>query len=166
METKIDLLARKKAFLGKEEGSSSSAQKEAYQKWKMALHFAFFHLYRADPKPLSIESLVEACPSPEHLVSLVRLLYRAQKGHSHYTLKKLLEKLSLAVDDSPYTLEDWIKGIYHLQHFLITNKLPWNFIPILEYLECCSKAQDHHFQNDFPGLIQQMLDTYGIAKSG
>ena len=106
--------------------------------------------------------LIDSCDSPEKLNLMSKIIYNYSKTHA--SNKKAINLLFKHVDDSIYTLKDWIDAIevFCKHHFI--NDIKVNFIKMLGYIFCCNDfSEEKKFQQLLPELVKEMLDKYGYA---
>ena len=103
--------------------------------WVKALESARQSLKFIEIDYQSLELIAMACRSPAQFTVITRLIYQYGKSHPHGAL--ISELILKNVNDSPFSLSDWIAAIEYFYQWLETNHRKTDFLPMLKYLECC-----------------------------
>jgi hypothetical protein len=125
-----------------------------------ALESARLSLKFIDIDYKSLEILALASRSPAHFTVLSRLIY--QYGKSHPNGDQISDVILGMVNNSPFSLPDWIEAIDHFNTWLAENHRKVDFLPMLKYLECCIAAPDARESGQtLTALITDMLNVSG-----
>jgi hypothetical protein len=66
------------------------------------------------------------------------------------------------VDDSVYSLEEWIEGLQEFQEWCQEKSKPYEATGALEYLHCCAfSARRHPIKPRLWEIVSEMLYIYG-----
>ncbi len=128
--------------------------------WIMSLESARQSLKFVEIDYQSLEYLALASRSPGQFTVVVRLIYQYGKSHPH---GELISDVILGyVNESPFSLSDWLDAIEYFNGWLEKNGRKIDFLPMLKYLECCIAAPDAKESGQTLGaLIQDMLNVIG-----
>ena len=67
------------------------------------------------------------------------------------------------VDDSPYTLKEWLEAWEFFHHWLQNRNRPTSFFNMLSYLACCGQyLEGKAVYPAFIVLLEEMLEGYGF----
>src|SRR5689334_17981561 len=100
--------------------------------WIIALESARQSLKFIDIDYQSLEYIAVASRSPSQFTVIVRLIYQYGKSHPH---GDLVSDLILGyVNDSPFSLSDWMDAIEYFYLWLEKNGRKIDFLPMLQYL--------------------------------
>ena len=148
----LDLLE----LAGKKAEESRSPQSD----WVSALERHLPDLKAAIKEEGSIALVVASCAS----LSQLTLISKALSHHSGTSSlsSNRFEELVRRVDESPYTLSEWIAAWETFNVWLERNNRRSDFLNALGYLDCCVEyIRPAPFQPTFPELVATMLDEYG-----
>jgi hypothetical protein len=145
-----------------------------FQSMKRADGWAF-NLFRLEPsrdilKSMSngIKSLAFGILSSDYKDSyeFSELLNERIESLSESEAQDLIKKLSLHIDDSPYTSEEWSAAIHTVLDWLQSSNLKSSFQDILSYLSCCSESQDKTgLHLDFTKVVTDFLNESGFERA-
>lgn len=128
--------------------------------WLRALESARQSLKFVDIDFQSLEQIALASSSPEKFTLMTRLIY--QYGKSHPNGDQISELILKFVNDSPFSLTDWVDAIEYFHRWLGENNRKVDFLPMLKYLECCVASADaREGGQTFAALIEDMLAVCG-----
>ncbi len=146
-----------------------AAQKVSETDESMAAWFAVLESARQSLRFIEVdyqalEHLALACQSTAQLTILTRLIYQYGKSNPHGAL--ITDVILEYVNDSPFSLLDWICSIEYFYHWLEERSVKINFQPMLKYLTCCITSQDAlESGQTLMALIQDMLQVFGYEGS-
>lgn len=128
--------------------------------WMMALESARQSLKFIEIDYESLELLAIASQSPRQFTIVSRLIYQYGKSHPH---GRLISELLLSyVNESPFSLTDWVTAIEYFHDWLETRGQKIDFLPMLKYLECCVASQDARESGQtLAALTADMLKVMG-----
>lgn len=106
-----------------------------------------------------IEKLVESSATPHQLMVVIRLFYEYSKNQVQED--SAFETLIDLVDESSYSLSDWIEGIELFAHWLAKEGRKTHFKSMLEFLICACEAPDTQ-SAAFKDVIQDFLEVHGF----
>ena len=134
--------------------------KHAEVEWAMALESARQSLKFIDIDYESLEHFAVASRSPAQFTILARLIYQYGKSHPNGT--QISELIIGFVNESPFSLSDWIDAIEFFNRWLENKNRKTDFLPMLKYLECCVASQDAKESGQTLGaLIEDYLNVVG-----
>lgn len=116
-------------------------------------------------KDISDEELLKimsSCSSLEQFSIVFQYLFKAFKsnpnGHTVVT------KFFTMVDNSSYSLREWIETIEVFHRWLSEQNRQTDFLKMIGYLQCSDLAPDNReVKHDFKDLVSDMLKTYGYV---
>ena len=104
--------------------------------------------------------LVSASSSPRSFNTITKLIYKFTRtnpnGH------QAIENLFSSVDESPYSLHEWIDAVEYFTNWLEERdrESPWP--TMLGYLSCCSESPENKdIKNNLTALLSDMLKAHG-----
>jgi hypothetical protein len=107
----------------------------------------------------SLEYFALASRSPAQFTVLVRLIYQYGRSHLHGDL--IADLILEYVDESPFSLSDWLDAIEFFYRWLQGNQRKIDFLAMLKYLSCCVESRDAQESGQtFAELIKDMLHTF------
>ena len=128
--------------------------------WLRALESARQSLKFIDIDYESLERLALASRSPHQFTVLSRLIY--QYGRSHPQGAQIADLLFSLTNESSFSLADWLDAIQGFYDWLQKNGRKVDFLPMLEYLKCCSVSPDaREAGQTLGGLVEDMLRVCG-----
>lgn len=99
-----------------------------------------------------VERLARLSPSPSSLSNLAALLGQEADERIHL--------LKEAVDDSPYSLKEWLYSLDLLNRWATENGKETHFQHMLGYIHCCTQVDSSRPLVD---IIEDMLTEYGYS---
>ncbi len=140
---------------------SLSLSAEEEKAWDQALK----HVRRSHTeKSLSDESifhLAKASPSIEVFLKFAQLIFISGRSHPHK--RPGMEILLDYVDNSDYSLEDWILAHEIIDSWLEERGLKAEFLTKLGYLQCCALSQESSdILRTLQSISQEMLENHGF----
>lgn len=128
--------------------------------WLAVLETARQSLKLVDIDYPSLEQFALASRNPKDFTSLVRLIY--QYGRSHPFGEEISDVLFSYVNESPFSLSDWIEALAYFYGWLDRNRRPIDFLSMLEYLQCCVASPDaREMGQTLSALVRDMLEVAG-----
>jgi len=128
--------------------------------WLRALESARQSLKFVDIDFNALELIALASGTPAKFTLMSRLIYQYGKSHPHGD--QISELILQFVNDSPFSLADWVDAIEYFHRWLIDNGRKVDFLPMLKYLECCVASADaREGGQTFVALIEDMLAVCG-----
>ena len=107
----------------------------------------------------ALEAIARASKSPEKLMVLMRLIYQFTKKHPNDA--PIVEQIFRRVNNTQYSLSDWIDAIAYFHSWLTERKLKIDLQPMIRYLTCCTEAPDAAKSGHaLVALAEDMLATY------
>lgn len=106
--------------------------------------------------------LADAAQSPRQLDILAEMLQKHQQDNPEANLGFSL--IAKHVDDSPYSLADWVESLEFFHDWLAQSSRPSPGLgALLGYLECCAQAGSSA-PPGYPlqSLLEDMLARYGL----
>ncbi len=108
----------------------------------------------------TLEQIALASQSPSQFTVIVRLIYQYGKSYPHG--KEVADFILDTVNESSFSLPDWLEAIEYFYHWLQKNQRKVDFLPMLKYLECCAAAPDaKEGGQTFSALVEDMLAVAG-----
>lgn len=109
-----------------------------------------------------LTKILSSCASLEQFSIIFQYLFKAFKsnpnGHS------VITKFFTMVDNSSYSLSEWIETIEVFHKWLCGQKRQTDFLKMIGYLQCSDLAPDNReVKHDFKDLVSDMLKTYGYV---
>ena len=104
--------------------------------------------------------LVSASSSPVSLNIIIKLIYKFTRSNPNG--HQAIENLFKSVDDSPYSLHEWIDAVQLFSEWLEERdrESPWP--TMLGYLRCCSESPENKdIKNNLVTLLSDMLKAHG-----
>jgi hypothetical protein len=134
--------------------------KHAEVDWLKALESARQSLKFIEIDYQSLEYFALASKAPSQFTVIARLIYQYGKSYPHGVL---ISDLILGyVNDSLFSLSDWIEAIEYFYRWLEKQERKTDFLPMLKYLECCAASPDARESGQtLSALIQDMLQFIG-----
>ncbi len=128
--------------------------------WIMALESARQSLKFIEIDYQSLEHLALANRSPTQFTIMTRLIYQYGKSHPNGTL--ISDVIFQYVNESPFSLSDWMSAIEYFYNWLEEQGRKIDFLPMLKYLACCVAAPDaSEAGQTLTSLITDMLQVHG-----
>lgn len=128
--------------------------------WSRALETARQSLKFIEMNDLSLEHIALASASPRQFTAIVRLIYQYGKSHPHGA--RVSDLVLGHVNDSPFSLSDWLDAIEYFYGWLEKNQRNVDFLSMLNYLECCVASQDARESGQtLAALVEDMLRVAG-----
>jgi len=108
----------------------------------------------------AVDLLSRECRSPTLLSRMADLMASRSTGNdAHYSFGLLLA----AVDNSPFSLRDWLVALETFIVWLDHKDRRAEFSALIGYLECCSSAAAARSPRaNLSATLAEMLDTYGF----
>ncbi len=104
---------------------------------------------------------MEDCRRPEQFRLLMEALAEWRKEHPDEPTG--FDLLAESVDESPYSLGEWVESIEYFYDWLGQNQRHANFQSLLGFLHCCVQAAGSGPERlPLKDLLVEMLDTYGF----
>lgn len=90
-----------------------------------------------------------------------------QKIDHYFALDKpALETFIVYVDESNFSLEDWLESLDFLRSWLLSQRLELGLIDSIEYLHCASKiAPNGQSLSALASLTEEFLKLYGCERA-
>lgn len=116
-------------------------------------------------KDISDEELfkiLSSCATLEQFAIIFQYLFKAFKSHpdGHGVVTKFFKM----VDNSSYSLSEWIETIEIFHTWLNSQKRQTEFLKMIGYLQCSDLAPDNlEIKHEFKDLVSDMLKTYGYV---
>jgi hypothetical protein len=141
--------------------SKGSANPTEYHRWKESLSFARSSLSVAVLSDDRLLKLAHASVCIEHFNTLARYLYQSAKAQPDSGLGT--QAFFDAVDESRYSLQDWIEAIHLFDQWLKNQKLQSNFMVMLGYLRCSAESTlNDGLKLTLATILSEMLQTHGF----
>lgn len=132
-----------------------------YQRWKESLQFARSSLSVAVLDDKQFEKIALNSQSIAAFNLLAKYLYQSAKTQPDSS--KGVTALFQQVDDSVYSLKEWIEAIAFFHEEIEKRGQKTDFITLLGYLRCCALSPENKTRKrNFCELISEMLDDYGF----
>ncbi len=107
-----------------------------------------------------IEYIALASRTPEQFAVMSRLIYQFIKSNA--SGEQVTEMFLNLVNQSPFAIGDWIDSINYFHQWLISNRKKIDFVPMLQYLECCVASPDaKKGRHTLLALVEDMLAVHG-----
>lgn len=141
--------------------SKSSSNPTEYQRWRESLAFARSSLAQAILNDQGLLDIAQNAPSVHDFNILAKYLYQSSKAHPDSGLGT--RTFFQAVDESPFSLEEWIEGLSFFDRWLKMKGQGAGLLTMLGYLRCCSEAaQKAGLKLRFVQHLEEMLETHGF----
>jgi hypothetical protein len=141
--------------------SRSSSNPTEYQRWRESILFARTSLSVA---VLSDEQLLKLSSAASNVLAfnvLAKYLYQSTK--SHPDSGKGVAEFFLAVDQSDYSLEEWIDAVFVFDEWLKEKQLQGSWLTMLGYLRCASESPENKsLKLPLSVYLEEMLETHGF----
>lgn len=132
-----------------------------YQRWKESLQFARSSLSVAVLDDRQFEKLALNSQSISAFNLLAKYLYQSAKTQPDSS--RGVTALFQQVDDSIYSLKEWIEAIAFFHEEVEKRGQKTDFLTLLGYLRCCALSPENKTRKrSFCELISEMLDDYGF----
>lgn len=129
--------------------------------WQQSLAFARASLSITVLNDQQLTTIAMNSATVDDFNLIAKSLYQCSKTHPDPG--RGVKDFFQHVDDSDYSIEDWIKAIAIFHQWLKQEKLKSDFLTMLGYLACCSVSPENKtHKRDLCGLLQEMLDQYGF----
>lgn len=128
--------------------------------WLRALESARLSLKMIEISYPDLEQIALASRSPEKFTVITRLIYQYGKSHPHGD--QISDIILQMVNESPFSLSDWIDTIDYFYGWLVDHTRKVDFLPMLKFLECSvvsPEAQDAG--QTLLALTADMLSNFG-----
>jgi hypothetical protein len=87
---------------------------------------------------------------------LARLIYQYGKSHPHGD--QVSDLIFKFVNESPFSMADWIDAIEYFYSWLLGQSRKVDFLEMLKYMQCCVASPDAKEKGQtFSALIEDML---------
>ena len=91
---------------------------------------------------------------------------RQKIGHFFVSDKPALETFIVYVDESNFSLEDWLESLDFLRNWLFKQHFELGLIDSIEYLHCASKiAPIGQSLSTLARLTEEFLELYGCERA-
>jgi len=147
----VEELARRRA----------EATGQPYMRWLEALEEGRLlapSMALAEP---DFSTLACACAIPNQFSLMAEAFY--EHGKENPSSRTGFELLVEQVDDSPFSLAEWVAACEQLYGWLGHNDRQGAFSTVLGYLQCTAEYVSTTFPHEkFDDLVAEMLDAYGF----
>lgn len=141
--------------------SKSSSNPTEYHRWRESLRFARSSLSVAVLSDDRLLKLAQASSSIEQFNTLARYLYQSAKAQPDSGLGT--HDFFKAVDDSPYSLGEWIEAIHLFDEWLKAHQVQSKFLTMLGYLRCTAESKENDgLKLSLSTLLHEMLQQHGF----
>lgn len=128
--------------------------------WSKSIENARSIIHTRDMSDNELVKIATESSSLDSFNTVIKLIYLFTKSNpnGHQALSDLFN----SVDNSPYSLGEWISAIFEFSNWLDKNerKSPWP--TMLGYLGCCSESPENKdIKHSLKDLLKEMLETYG-----
>ncbi len=111
----------------------------------------------------AIQQLAEASEDPVQFCLLTEALI-SHDAHNPGGEKEACSLLVESVDESPYSLKEWVAAWVDFSIWLESREREAGFASMLGYLDCCSQyIEGKGVLPPFTDLVEEMLDAYGFV---
>lgn len=128
--------------------------------WSKSIESARSTIHTRD---MSDEELIKIAMNSNCAASfnvVIKLIYRFTRSNPNGHMG--VECFFNAVDDSPYSLAQWIEAIKYFSKWLDENQRTTPWPTLLGYLSCCSESPENkNIKHNLKHLLKDMLETYG-----
>ncbi len=132
-----------------------------YQLWSQSLDFARSSLSQTVLSDLSLLKLAEASETVEDFNLIAKYLYLSSKTQPDPG--RGCQSFFKAVDESNYSLKEWISTISTFDSYLKEQKKSASFLVMLGYVQCCSESPGNKgVKRGLRELLLEMLSQYGF----
>jgi hypothetical protein len=108
-----------------------------------------------------IEELAISSADTSRLNYMLRLFYEACKNNINETTA--YEELSESIQNSSFSLTDWIDSFYCISEWCSKRNLKIGFRSMLSYIICASESSDSRSLSiNLSSLVLEMLEEHGI----
>ena len=106
-------------------------------------------------------TLADACAIPSQFSLMAEAL--CEHGKENPSSRSGFELLVDQVDESPFSLGEWVAACERIYNWLGDNDRQGAFATILGYLQCTAEYVSTTFPHEkFDDLVAEMLDAYGF----
>lgn len=128
--------------------------------WFKALESARQSLEFAQIDFRELELIVHASATPAKFTVMSRLIYQYSK--SHLQADRITGVILGLVNDSAFSLVEWIDAIDHFNTWLSEEKRKADFLHMLQYLDCCAASPEaREGGQTLAELLADMLNLAG-----
>ena len=132
-----------------------------YHRWKESLQFARSSLSIAVLNDRQFEKIALNSKDVAQFNLLAKYLYQSSKAQPDSS--KGVSALFQQVDDSIYSLKEWIEAISFFHQEIEKQGQKTDFLTMLGYLRCCALSPENKTRKrSFCELISEMLNDYGF----
>lgn len=132
-----------------------------YQRWKESLQFARSSLSVAVLDDRQFEKIALNSKNIKVFNLLAKYLYQSAKTQPDSS--RGVTALFRQVDDSVYSLKEWIEAIDFFHDEIEKKGQKTDFLTLLGYLRCCALSPENKTRKrNFCELISEMLGDYGF----
>ncbi len=128
--------------------------------WSKSIESARNTIHTRDMSDDELIKIAMGSADPISFNTVIKLIYRFTRtnpnGHQG------VECFFNSVDESPYSLSQWIEAIEFFSHWLDENKRTTPWPTLLGYLSCCTESPENkNIKHNLKHLLKDMLETYG-----
>ena len=108
-----------------------------------------------------ISLLAKASPSVETFLNITREIFKVSRSHPHK--RPGIEILLEHVDNSDYSLMDWVYSYEYLNKWLDQENKETDLLTKLGYLQCCAMSQESSdILRTLKSICHEMLENHGF----
>jgi hypothetical protein len=134
--------------------------KHSRVEWSQAFKTARQSLKYRDARNKDLRLIALASSSPAKFTTVTRLMYQYSKLHP--LNPPVGEVLLQEVDQSPYSMGDWIDTIDRFHNWLSDRERKVDFLAMLNYLDCCAASSEAtEGGQKFSEVLDFMLQVFG-----
>lgn len=139
----------------------SLATSESETDWSRALENARQSLRLSEMDDPSLIQIALASRSIPKFIGMIRLIYQYEKSHPGGVSATTV--LFKNMNESPFSLSDWIDSVHFFSSWLKENSRQTDFLSMLGYLQCCVASPDaQQGGQTFLALVEDMLKVHGF----
>lgn len=140
--------------------SALKLKKSEQDIWQKSIENARSIIHTRDLSDNELVKIATESSTPKAFNSTIKQIYLFTKsnpnGHS------AIADLYNSVDNSPYSLREWIDAIEYFSSWLEESERTSPWTTMLGYLRCCSESPDNKdIKHNLKSLLKDMLKTYG-----
>ncbi len=114
-------------------------------------------------RDMSDDELIKIAMNSNNAISfnvVIKLIYKFTRSNPNG--HKGVECFFNSVDESPYSLSQWIEAVEYFSNWLDTNQRTTPWPTLLGYLSCCSESPENkNIKHNLKSLLKDMLEVYG-----
>ncbi len=127
--------------------------------WFKCIETARGSIHARDLTDSELSKIAKASSTPQSFNTITKLIYRFTRSNpnGHQAVSVLFN----SVDNSQYSLSEWIEAIEFFSNWLDERerRTPWP--TLLGYLSCCSESPENKdIKHNLTLLLKDMLTTY------